>query len=134
MPNTRRNLVAGIVMAVGPPPRQAAIQPLNIRIPMKPTRILNRVTLFVAACAVALQISPGLAVGHPAGRRGTKRTTVAASRLYLPSGSLIGRTWKAWSVATLAVARLPGRSLTTRRRPPSTRSRPCTASTAEPTN
>jgi hypothetical protein len=32
---------------------------------MKPTRILNRVTLFVAACAVALQISPGLAV-HPA--------------------------------------------------------------------
>ena len=33
---------------------------------MKPTRTLNRVTLFVAACMVALQISPGLAVGHPA--------------------------------------------------------------------
>ncbi len=33
---------------------------------MKPTRILNRVTLFVAACAVALQISPGPAVGHAA--------------------------------------------------------------------
>jgi len=33
---------------------------------MKPTRILNRVTLFAAACAVALQISPGLAAGYAA--------------------------------------------------------------------
>jgi len=33
---------------------------------MKPTRTLNRVTLFLAACAVAFQISPGVAVGHAA--------------------------------------------------------------------
>jgi len=33
---------------------------------MKPSRIQSRVALFVFACVVVLQISPGLAAGHPA--------------------------------------------------------------------
>jgi hypothetical protein len=54
-----------------------AIQPFDRGAFMRPNRVQRRVFLFVFACAVELQMSPGLvAAGSGAGHRESKTLTV----------------------------------------------------------